>query len=237
MSTHEILFQLDQLIQTHAVLQHPFYQAWSAGQLTREDLAVFSWVYYPHVEAFPGYIEMALGLTDHPRVLLILEENLKEELGEPIPHAEHWLYFAEGLGVTRQEVIDAAPIPEVEQTIAIFRDLCCQDAASALSALYAYESQQPDICRENIAGLCRYYQVHSQQMLSYFMIHEEADIRHREETRQALGLFLAEGIPSQTIFEATQRALDAHWLLLDGVSRQAGLASSCPSLSFFPCFA
>lgn len=222
--TQQVLKHLDQLIKSHSVLQHPFYQAWSAGQLTHEDLAVYSWVYYPHVEAFPRYIEEALKQTDDPFVRDILEENLREELGDPIPHPEYWLYFAQGMGVDRQEVLDAMPVPEVDKAIGIFIETCKRDPASALSALYSYESQQPEICTQKIQGLREYYQVHSPQTLVYFTVHEAADVQHREEAREALAHCLEQGVSSETIFDAAQRALDAHWLLLDGVSRQAGLS-------------
>ncbi len=223
MNTNEVLQQLDQLIRTHSVLQHPFYQAWSAGQLTREDLAVYSWVYYPHVEAFPGYIELGLEKTKDEKVRHIMEENLQEELGDPTPHPEYWLYFAQGMGMDRQEVLDAIPVPEVEQGINMFRKVCSESSVSALAALYAYESQQPEICTQKIQGLREFYQVHSPQTLSYFTVHETADIEHREEAREALAHCLDQGASPEEIFNAAQEALDAHWLLLDGVSRQAGL--------------
>ncbi len=224
MKVDDVLQQLDQLITMHSILQHPFYQAWSVGQLSHEDLAVYSWVYFPHVLAFPGYIENGLAQTNDPFLRSILEENLREEQGEPTPHPELWLYFAEGLGMNRQEVLDARPVPEVEKAIKIFQDTCARSTGAALSALYAYESQQPEVSSEKIKGLQTFYQIHSQQTLSYFSVHEEADIRHRAEEREALAHCLNQGVSSHTVFDAAQRALDAHWLLLDGVSRQAGIS-------------
>jgi pyrroloquinoline-quinone synthase len=35
------------------LLQHPFYQAWSKGELTREDLREYAAEYWHHVSAFP----------------------------------------------------------------------------------------------------------------------------------------------------------------------------------------
>ena len=224
MKVNEVLQQLDQLITTHSILQHPFYQSWSAGQLSHEDLAVYSWAYFPHGQAFPGYIERGLANTKDPLVRSILEENLREEQGEPIPHPELWLFFAQGLGVSRQEVLDAIPVPEVQKAIDMYEATCSQSEISALSALYTYESQQPEVSAEKIRGLREYYQIHSPQTLSYFSVHQGADVKHREEAREALAHCLHQGASSHTLFDAAQRGLDAHWLLLDGVSRQAGIA-------------
>jgi len=56
METKEFLSLLDQRIHSYDLLCHPFYKAWSAGELTRDDLRAYAEGYYPHVEAFPGYL-------------------------------------------------------------------------------------------------------------------------------------------------------------------------------------
>ncbi|MES2391764.1 MAG: TENA/THI-4 protein, partial [Acidobacteriota bacterium] len=38
------------------LLQHPFYQAWSKGELTRTDLREYAAEYWHHVSAFPTYL-------------------------------------------------------------------------------------------------------------------------------------------------------------------------------------
>ena len=83
MNQQSLLTQLDRLISMHSILQHPFYQAWSAGQLCQEDLSVYSWVYYPHVAAFPNYLEIALTQTQDSEIQKILQDNLQDELANP----------------------------------------------------------------------------------------------------------------------------------------------------------
>ena len=61
MNTAEFFEQLDARIGKHDLLCHPFYQAWSAGELTRDDLREYAQDYYHQVEAFPSYLA-ALGL-------------------------------------------------------------------------------------------------------------------------------------------------------------------------------
>jgi len=53
MTTAEFLQQLDACIAKYDLLCHPFYRAWAAGELTRQDLRQYAQDYYPHVEAFP----------------------------------------------------------------------------------------------------------------------------------------------------------------------------------------
>jgi len=223
-AAQSVLERIDKLILDHSILQHPFYQALCAGELQPEDLAIYAWAYYPHVEAFPRYLEAAMAVNHDPQIHAILLENWREECGPPTPHPELWLRFAAGLGIDRQEVLHAHPIPEVRTAIRTFSQLCQQSPLSALCTLYAYESQQPEICRAKLQSLRDFYLIRDPQTLSYFTLHEEADIRHRLETRAALCRCVSQGQEPCVLFESTQNALDAHWHLLDGICRQAGLA-------------
>ena len=46
MTTAEFFEQLDARIQKYDLLCHPFYKAWAAGQLRREDLRQYAQDYY-----------------------------------------------------------------------------------------------------------------------------------------------------------------------------------------------
>jgi len=60
MRTEETLRALDDLIRERSILQHPFYRAWQRGELTRDQLATSSRVYYHHVAPF-------ISATSSPR--------------------------------------------------------------------------------------------------------------------------------------------------------------------------
>jgi pyrroloquinoline-quinone synthase len=220
------LEQIDQLIEEHSILQHPFYQAWCAGELHRSELAVYAWAYYPHVQAFPHYILNALEKTQDPFLRELLQENYDEEMGEGDPAAAHpelWLQLAVGLGVSREEVLTAQPVPEVQEAIQTFSNLCALSPSEALAALYTYEKQQPLASACKIKSLNDYYQIHDEQTLRYFVVHESADVKHSEEVREALGYCLEQGASVHTMLNSAQAALDAQWMLLDGICHQAGL--------------
>src|SRR5687768_11756947 len=101
MDSSAALRELDASIGERSILKHPFYQAWERGELTREQLATYAGIYYPHVRAFPLYLEAAMALTTDDAVHAELEDNLHDELGNPAPHDELWLDFAEGVGADR----------------------------------------------------------------------------------------------------------------------------------------
>jgi pyrroloquinoline-quinone synthase len=214
-----VLNDLDTLIAQRSILQHPFYRAWTMGALTREDLAVYARVYYPHVAAFPEYLRTAIADADADidAVKETLEENLRDELSVPAPHTELWLRFAEAVGAGRNAVRHAAPTTGAAQVTESFRRLCAGGSVRALSALYAYESQQPAVAVEKIRGLQQHYGIADEQALTYFTVHAEADIAHRDGERRALEACLEAGANREEILNAAEQALDAYWHLLDAV--------------------
>ena len=54
MNTTQFFEQLEASIARYDLLCHPFYRAWAAGELTRDDLREYARHYYHHVEAFPS---------------------------------------------------------------------------------------------------------------------------------------------------------------------------------------
>jgi pyrroloquinoline-quinone synthase len=223
MASPDVLRELDDLIRERSILQHPFYQAWEMGVLTRDPLATYARMYYPHVRAFPEYLEAAIDRAEDPAVRAELQDNLQDERGNPAPHDELWLAFAAGIGADRSEVAAAAPHAAAEALVTTFKSLADQSLAAGLAALYAYESQQPEVSCTKLAGLREHYGVQDAATLEYFEVHEAADVRHRQGERDALAACLRSGVPASVLKDATREALDAYWGLLDGVCAETGI--------------
>jgi pyrroloquinoline-quinone synthase len=217
MTIQSTLAELDARIAARSILQHPFYRAWSAGTLTRADLATYARVYYPHVAAFPEYLRSAIDGAELPAVRAELVENLREEESEPRPHAELWLAFSAAVGADPEAVCTAEPAASTREVVADFRRLCGTSTASALAALYAYESQQPEVSEQKAAGLRERYGVEDSSALAYFTVHSQADRRHRDGERHAIARCLEAGASGEEVLAAAEAALDAYWRLLDGV--------------------
>jgi pyrroloquinoline-quinone synthase len=226
MTTQAVLDELDARIAARSILSHPFYRAWNAGTLTRRDLAVYARVYYPHVASFPEHLERAAERADLPAVRAELLANLHEERSVPAPHAELWLRFAAAVGCDPAAVAAAAPSPAAARTVEEFRRLCEGSSAAALAALYAYESQQPEVSRRKDEGLREHYGVSDPEALSYFRVHAEADLRHRAGERQAMAACLDAGEPAGEVLGAAEAALAAYWQLLDGVNVEIAAAAA-----------
>lgn len=226
MHPQDTLNKLDQLIQSRSILDHPFYVAWRNGDLSPEQLATYAQVYYPHVAEFPNYLRIALESVEDETVRAELETNLDDELNHPKAHSELWLDFAAGVGAARESLANEARHPAAENIVSTFEGLSSNGTGGALAALYAYESQQPEVARQKSDGLQEVYGVHDPETLAYFEVHAETDIEHRQGERKALERCLENGTSAEEVLSSAAQALDSYWGLLDGICEETGISAN-----------
>ncbi|MBI1391185.1 MAG: CADD family putative folate metabolism protein [Alphaproteobacteria bacterium] len=210
----------DAAIAERRMLDHKFYRDWMAGALTQETLTDYAEQYFHHVEAFPRAVSMTHALCESRNGRRMLAENLAEEEGVEegkTDHPELWMQFAEGMGATRSGVKEAALYPETTGLIDAFRRLSRRSYAAGLGALYAYESQIPDVARSKIDGLRANYGVTDDRTLKFFTVHEVADEVHAEVCRQLLDEL--DGENAEDAVAAARELSESLLGFLDGVER------------------
>ena len=222
MSKH--LDSIDNDIAEKHLLKHPFYLAWTRGELSGEALADYARQYYHHVAAFPTYLSAVHANCDDQATRKQLLDNLiDEEAGSP-NHPDLWLKFAEGLGVPEADVRQTQKSPETKNLIDTFRSVCGGGStAEGFAALYAYESQIPAICESKIDGLKKHYGFNDPEHYRYFSVHLEADREHSAAEREMLVSYI-DNDNFGKVKTATQRILDALWEMLTGVCRRHAIA-------------
>jgi pyrroloquinoline-quinone synthase len=217
MSANQLLDKIDAAIAEKNLLKHPFYQDWQAGKLSRESLQLYAAQYYRHVEAFPKHLRVLAARADESLKPVVLE-NLAEEENPARPHPRLWRDFAATLGVSEDDITTSPSLPGTQNVVHTFRDICAnRPVAEAVAALYAYESQVPEIAATKIDGLRRFYGINEAKGTAYFSVHEEADKAHREAWRGWLAENLPSGQAEEQILASTHDALDALWGALDAV--------------------
>ena len=206
------------------LLKHPFYQAWMAGKLTQTQLQDYACQYYSHVAAFPQYLQNALRASEEESAKAVLAENLAEEDGTAYgtPHPELWLRFAEGTGVTREDVKAAQPRKAIRNVVDSFQRLSRASYAQALGAIYAYESQVPEVAQSKIEGLKRHFGISDERSLSFFEVHKQADVEHRESIQRLLAALPAD--QKSEARKAADQACQALWDFLSDVHGETACA-------------
>ena len=95
-----------------------------------------------------------------------------------------------------------------------------------VAALYAYESQVPEIARTKREGLRNFYDLDDERAVSYFAVHEEADLRHRADEQAILEREATDDASRREVLEAAEASAKAMWTFLDGVY-EAYVAGEC----------
>jgi pyrroloquinoline-quinone synthase len=217
MTTQEFFPELEARIAQYDLLCHPFYKAWSAGALTREDLSGYGREYFRHVEAFPSYLDAFAARAEAAPMRRAVLANRDEELGtDGSPsHAELWLDFVHGMGGARCASHD---VPEIDNLTKSFHAVAGEGAPEeALAAFYAYESQVPRVAAEKARGLREMYGA-DEQTCAYFTLHTTADVYHSRVWRNQLAR-VVENNPAaaERALNAGENAAKALWNALDGI--------------------
>jgi len=215
---------IDSKVAGRAMLEHPFYQAWTEGRLPLDTLRAYARQYFHHVEAFPRAVSAVHSGCDDRDGRRMLAENLAEEEGVESgkqDHATLWLMFASGLGESEEAVRAQGLNPETRALIDTFRRLSRRSYASGLGALYAYESQFPAVAKAKIEGLNDRYGIDDEPTLRFFRVHETADVEHGAVCRALLDR-LPEDQRDEAI-SAGEELAGALWDFLSGVEASAPL--------------
>ena len=219
MANAELLNRIDAAIAEKNLLKHPFYQDWQAGKLSRESLQLYAAQYYRHVEAFPKHLRVLAARTEGS-LRAIIQENLAEEESPAATHPKLWRDFAAAVGVNEDDIAYCPSLPGTQAVVQTFREICGdRPVAEAVAALYAYESQVPEIATTKMDGLRKFYGVESAEGLAYFTVHEEADKAHRAAWRAWLEEHATGN--DEEILATTNEALNALWCALDAVHKSA----------------
>ena len=200
-------------IAERSLLQHPFYQAWSAGTLEVERLQDYARQYYHFERAFPRFLSAIHARTESPAIRQHLLDNLWDEEHGERNHPALWLEFAAALGVSRDEVERAEPHPETAALVEHYADVAANaPVAEALAALFAYESQVPVIAWEKIKGLREHYDLLPEQF-EFFSVHLVSDVAHAGAELSAIKELCED---DNAVVMATERASERLLAFLDG---------------------
>jgi pyrroloquinoline-quinone synthase len=190
------------------VLEHPFYVAWSRGELRREDLAAYAGQYAHAVAALAGGLERAAAEAPGD-----LRARIAAHADEEREHVELWATFASAVGGATTDAPNAG-------TRAMVDALTTEpvDWTELLLAAYAIESTQGPVADTKLDGLRRFYGISDAWATAYFEVHESRDEEHAAEIRELVGWQVSDG-EEERLLASARRAWAGNWALLDGVPR------------------
>ncbi len=213
----DVIARIDEARRECNVLEHPFYQRWSAGELSAEELGFYAGEYRHAVVALAQASAGAAAKAPRERRL-----GLERHAAEESSHIVLWDEFAaaaSGDGVSQRE-----PLGETEHCAQAWT--AGEDALEHLAVLYAIEASQPEIAKTKLEGLVERYGYSPEgPAVEYFELHATLDVEHARQAGELIAELMSDDeteaqAQAERMVERATAALRGNWGLLDGVDRQ-----------------
>lgn len=184
-----------------------------------ETLQTYARQYFQHVDAFPRYISATHSNCKDIKARQFLLENLNDEEKGEKNHPELWLRFGEGLGTTREAMRSEEMFPETKKLVDTMMGLSKSSFEKGLGALFAYEYQVPEVAKNKIEGLEKFYDINDVRTLEFFEVHRMADVFHSKAVADIIENLSDE--QKVAVAEGAEKAAQALWNFLTGICKES----------------
>jgi pyrroloquinoline-quinone synthase len=209
----DVLARIDHARRECNVLEHPFYQRWSAGELSAEELGFYAGEYRHAVIALAQASD-SVATKIGPEHRAGLERHAAEERS----HIALWDEFA---AIAGEDASQREPLVETERCTRSWT--AGENALEHLAVLYAIEASQPAIAQTKLDGLVERYGYSPEgPAVEYFKLHATLDVEHARQARELIAELMSEDgaethAQADRMVECATAALQGNWELLDGV--------------------
>jgi pyrroloquinoline-quinone synthase len=205
---------------------HPLIGMIERGELSREQLLGFAVQFYQlFAKVFPKPIAALYArCPDDPDIERHLLENIIEEgsgqVSGSASHRDLFFEFGEAVGLSREKLDAAEPLPE---TLAVldWREILFGQRPwiEAMAAQgYALEGTAAERMKRIVRGLRTHYQVPDDGM-RYWTVHIAVEDEHGSVGAMAVEKLVHTEEEQAAVRYAVQHTLDTFWLFFDGVKR------------------
>ncbi|WP_092402310.1 MULTISPECIES: CADD family putative folate metabolism protein [Candidatus Ichthyocystis] len=218
---------LDSIIALRRMLDHRYYVKWRMGLLSVLHIKKYAKEYFKFVLDEPRFLSAIHSNTPNfptegdPCGISIRQRILSNLVGEEQGdenHPELWRNFCLSLGMEESDMLDKDTLPGTRNLLDCFHKICRDEPFyNGLAAMYAFESQIPEVAGQKITGLRDFYGLTDPDSYKFFSVHEKADVIHSSEEAEILERIVDSEEKLSSVKSACQRAADALLGFLDSI--------------------
>ena len=158
----------------------------------------------PHIEVRRKWLPKAI------------EEDGEDIIGgEHVPHPEYWLKFCEGVGLSREYVINAEPLPGVKFAVDHWTHGAAKSWLHGVAMSETGDSAK-GIAR-NLETIRKHYSWIPEWALEFWTLHSEVDVEHSQLSMEILGKYCTTKELQEECIEAMLTYQKIHRVMRDSV--------------------
>jgi pyrroloquinoline-quinone synthase len=207
MDEHRLDAVLQARLAGRRLLDHPFYQRWSRGEVGVEELRAYAAQYRHFEAALPLHLQTVAATATAAALRAQALRNLDDEAGATPSHLDLFDAFAEALGDPQP----TAPSPAMRGLLETYRDAAARSADEGFAALLAYEAQTPEVAASKARGL-RDHGILDGDALRFWDLHASLD---RDHAAWALDALSRSDASEDAVGDSIEAAAAAWWAFLD----------------------
>ncbi len=204
---------------------HPLWSKIAAGELPIRDVRTWAVQFFLQVREFPRAVSALHANCPFPDERIELAESLYEEetgriSGCNLAHPELFIRFGEGLGLAREAMTEAEPLPATAALIHWFELSTKQrsfiEGAAAINL--AAEGQVPGSFGPLARALEKHYGL-TRERVAFWDVHEVADRDHSDIGDHIVVRFATTDEWREKVRRAVEQSLAMWWQFFDGIER------------------
>jgi len=217
MVTSTFYTEMQEVVQRRHCVRHPLTEAWSQGDLSREQLARWAVEHYHYTKDLYFFCGRILANCEFPEGRAMELENLAEEENPDDMHNAQLLDFITACGFDAVEATKSDPLPTTK-ALRDWLQLICEKRSwqEAVAGFHiGMESQFTTICAR-VAPVLRDRYGFDQHARRFFDTHIGADEEHGRRALEVVEKLTPPDLRPkvlQAIWEGTEK----RWLYFDGV--------------------
>ena len=204
---------------------HPLWHRIAEGGVDAGGLQRFAVQFFLQVREFPRAVSALHARCPYPDERIQLAERLYEEetgriSGCDLPHPELFIRFGRAAGLSREELVEGAPLPSTASLVHWFELSTAQRSflEGAAAITLAAEGQVPGAFGPFARALEKHYGL-SRDDVAFWDIHEIADRQHSDVGNHIVFRYADTLECQKRVRLAVETSLDHWWQFFDGIER------------------